>query len=76
MKTAFQIIAFTDRHEPNGSIITEIYAATTDTSQEALALAVERLPAGWKVSVTPGFMYAPGVVEGLPRGELHPISCE
>lgn len=74
MKTAFQIIAFTDRHAPDGSRVTEIYAATTDTSEEALALAIERLPLGWKVSVTPGFMYAPGAVEGLARGQLHPMS--
>lgn len=73
MKTAFQILAFTDRHAPDGSTVTEIYAATTDTAEEALALAVERLPAGWKVSVTPGFLYAPGAIEGLPRGELHPM---
>lgn len=76
MKSAFQIIAFTDRLKPDGSTVTEIYAATTDTAEQARALAVKRLPAGWKVTITPGFMYAPAAVKGLPRDELHPMSRE
>lgn len=74
MHYAFQIIAFTDRRNSDGSPVIEVYAATTDTAEEALALAIERLPTGWNVSVTPAFQYSPAVVDGIPRGELYPVS--
>lgn len=71
MSDAFQIVAITDRLDEKGQRQVEIYAATTVTAEDALALAKKRLPVGWDVAITPNFRYASNVVGGLEPDELH-----
>lgn len=68
MDSAYQVVAITDQPGTNGEPEAQIFAVRTRTSDEALALAKERLPATWTISVTPGFFYAPAVVEGHALG--------
>lgn len=68
MDSAFQVVAITDQPGANGESEAQVFAVRTRTSDEALALAKERLPATWTLSVTPGFFYAPAVVEGHAIG--------
>ncbi len=69
MDSAFQIVAITDRQGANGEPEAQVFAARARTADEALALARERLSPAWTLSVTPGFLYAPVVVEGHGIGQ-------
>jgi hypothetical protein len=71
MPNAYQIVAMTDRRTEAGEREVEIYAAIADSPEQALTLARERLPVGWDVALTPGFLYAPAAVDGIEPGELH-----
>jgi hypothetical protein len=76
MNTAFQVVVITDRRTDDGRSEVWLYAARTQTAEQALALAKERLTPGWTITVTPGFLYAPTVVaeHGIGENEIVRIS--
>jgi hypothetical protein len=68
MDSAFQVVAITDHRASDGKPEVWVYAARTDTEEETLALAKQLLPSGSLIRVTPGFLYAPSVIEGHEIG--------
>jgi hypothetical protein len=68
MDSAFQIVAMTDRPTGDGKHEVEIYAATTRTEEDALALAKAELPSTWQLKVVYGFRYGEAIVRDHEMG--------